>query len=51
MNEVEKLIDNIANAMTSISNVPLFLADYSEIYDAMLEVQAFLIGIKEKDSL
>lgn len=46
MTEVEKLIETVADAMCSIDNVPLFLADYSEVYDAMLAVQGYLYTLK-----
>ena len=48
--QAEDLAEEIADAMSSIDNVPLFLADYSEIYDVMLKVQDFLlITVADRD--
>jgi hypothetical protein len=47
--EAERLVEEIANTMSAIPNVPLFLADYSELYDLMFEIQDFLSQMVVKE--
>jgi hypothetical protein len=49
--EAERLLEEIANTMSDIPNVPLFLADYSELYDLMFEIQDFLAQVATKESV
>ena len=47
--KAEMLLEELTNTMSDIPNVPLFLADYSELYDLMFEIQGFLALVAAKE--